>query len=164
LDEAEPSTPKARPRTIVSFATGLVFLLGAACVVWAGFPTLVRFRCDRATDTCSLEQSNLLRRQTTLLRARSVTGARVETVGGDGTTYRVWVDTREGSIAFTGYSIGTSPDEKYRVATAVTAFVRDGATTCEATQDERLAFSFLAAGLAAVGLVASAFGAFSSRA
>jgi hypothetical protein len=47
---------------------------------------------------------------------------------------------------------------------AIVSFVRDGATTCEATHDERLAFNILAAGLAAVGLVASAFRAFSPRA
>jgi hypothetical protein len=41
----------------------------------------------------------------------------------------------------------------------VTAFVRDGAATCEATQDERLVFSLLLAGLAGLGLVALAFGA-----
>jgi len=143
----------------VSLAAGLVLLLGALCVAWFAFPTLVRFRCDRAADTCSLEQSNLLRRQTTLLRASSVAGARVETVDGDGTTYRVWVDTRDGSVAFTGYSIGTSPDEKHRIAAAVTAYVRDGATTCDATQDERLVFLLLSAGLAGLGLVALAFGA-----
>jgi hypothetical protein len=102
LDQTAASTrTAARSRAAVSSAAGLVFLLGAACVAWFAFPTLVRFRCDRAADTCSLEQSNLPRRRTTLLRASSVTGARVETVGGDGTTYRVWVDTRDGSHAFT---------------------------------------------------------------
>jgi hypothetical protein len=143
----------------VSVAAGLVLLLAAAAVAWLAFPTRVRFRCDRAADTCTLEQSNLLRLRTARLRASALSGARVETVGGDGTTYRVWLDTRDGAVAFTGYSIGTSPDEKYAIVAAVNAFVRDGAASCDATQDERCVFSLLMAGLGGLGLVALAAGA-----
>jgi hypothetical protein len=160
-DSEDPDAPPAgvRPMPWLARLAGALFLLAGASILVFFFPTHVRLRCDRQQDVCTLEQSNLLERRSRSWRVGELTGARLESVDDeDGTSFRVWVETRSGSLPFTPYSIGLSRRHKEAIVRSISAYVRDTQTpTLDVSQDARTPLYSVAAGLMLLGLLALLF-------
>jgi len=145
----------------VQKCVGLLFIVAGFCIAYFVFPNLIALRCDRAADSCSLEQSNLFRLKVTQIPLRDITAARLDTVHSDdesGTTYRIWIVTRKGAIPFASYSIGSSATDHTEIVSRINAYLRDPtAGTLEVVEDERLLFYLLSTGLACFGLLPLCF-------
>lgn len=161
-----PTTPVLiiRHQPWMQRCLGLVFVIGGLCVAYFVFPNVVVLRCERAQNVCFLEQSNLFRTQASEIPLSDITAARLETVpsergyAGSGTTYRIWIDTHKGAIAFTSYSIGTLDSDKAGIVPRINAYLKDpGASTLKVVEDERLLFYLLSAALICFGLLPLCF-------
>jgi hypothetical protein len=143
---------------------GLLFVVSGFCVAYFVFPNLVVMRCDRSQNTCSIEQSNLVRSTVNQVALQDVAAAKLETIYSDtgqdmsGVSYRIWIVTRQGSIPFTPYSIGSLATDQPGIVSSVNAYLKDpSVSTLEVVQDERLLFYLLSAGLILFGLLPLCF-------
>lgn len=143
---------------------GLLFVVAGFCVAYFVFPNLVVLRCDRAQNICSLEQSNLFRSQLSDMALQDISAAKLETIYSDssqdtsGISYRIWIDTRKGSVRFTPYSIGSLATDQAEIVSSINAYLQDATVgTLEVAQDERLLFYLLSAGLICFGLLPLCF-------
>lgn len=143
---------------------GLLFVVSGFCVAYFVFPNLVVLSCDRSQNMCSIEQSNLFRSQINQVALEDMTAAKLETIYPDtgqdtsGISYRIWIVTRQGSIPFTPYSIGSLASDQPKIVSRINDYLKDPAvTTLEIVQDERLLFYLLSAGLILFGLLPLCF-------
>jgi hypothetical protein len=143
---------------------GLLFVVAGFCVAYFVFPNLVALRCDRAQNICLLEQSNLFRSQVSQMALQDITAARLETIYPDKSqdtseiSYRIWIVTRQRSIPFTPYSIGSLATNQAEIVSSINAYLKDpSVNSLEVVQDERLLFYLLSAGLICFGLLPLCF-------
>lgn len=137
-------------------AFGWLFVLAGWAILIFVFPTQVLLHCDRQHELCSLKRLNPARAETSTWPVQDLKGARLEVLDSwnSGTTFVIWLQTREGPVAFTPYSIGGSRDAKQALVARINAFASDpGQPVLEAVEDERMLFYPLAAGLIVFGLV-----------
>ncbi len=162
----QPSTPLLvlKHYPLIQKCVGLLFITGGLCVAYFVFPNLVLLRCDREQNICSLERSNLIRSQVSQLSLEDITAARLETIysddghDGSGISYRIWIVTRQGSIPFTPYSIGSLATDQGEIVSSINAYLKDSTVSgLEVVQDERFLFYLLSAGLICFGLLPLCF-------
>ena len=141
-------------------AIGWLFMLAGWAILILVFPTQVRLHCDRKHDLCTFERSNLVRTETSTWPSSDLKGARLEVLDSwnSGTTFVIWLQTSDGSVAFTPYSIGGSRDAKQALVAMINVFSFDPAQpVLEAVEDERRLFYPVAAGLILFGLLPVVF-------
>jgi hypothetical protein len=141
-------------------AIGLIFVLAGWAILVFVFPNYVHLHCDRRHDLCSLEQSNLLRTDTSTWPLQELKGAQLEVVNpwNNSMSFRIRILLRKGSMAFTPYSIGGSWEKKQATVARINAFAANAMqNTLNETQDERRIFYPLAAGLILFGLLPIVF-------
>lgn len=140
---------------------GLLFILGGLCVAYFVFPTLVVFHCERAENVCSLHQSNPFCSEVRKIPLSEITGANLDIRRSDNTngeTYVIRIETRQGGVPFTHYSIGLADDDKTATVSRINEFLKyPSMNTLEVVEDERLPFNLLSAGLVLFGLLPLCF-------
>jgi hypothetical protein len=140
---------------------GLLFVLVGLYVSYFVFPTLVVFHCERAANVCYLKQSNPFRSEVSKIALKEITGAKLDILRSEktsGTSYVIRLETRQGPISFTPYSIGSPGNEKNAAVTKINAFLKGpDANTLDIVEDERLPFNLISAGLILFGLLPLCF-------
>ncbi len=94
----------------------------------------------------------------------TITAARLERVYGEDrhgpslTTYKIWLDTRHGSIPFTPFSIGSVVTDHAAIVSRINAYLKDPtSSTLEVAEDESLPLNLLSGGLICFGLLPLCF-------
>jgi hypothetical protein len=162
----QPTTPLLiiKHYPLIQKCIGLVFVVGGLCVSYFVFPNLVVLRCDRSQNKCSLEQSSLIRSRVSQIPLQDVRAAKLETIYPDHSqniseiSYRIWINTRRGSIPFTPYSIGSLATDQAKIVSRINSYLEDpNVSSLEVVQDERFLFYLLSAGLICFGLLPLSF-------
>jgi hypothetical protein len=162
----QPTTPLLiiKHYPLIQKCVGLLFIVGGLCVGYFVFPNLLVLRCDRAQNMCSIEQSNLFRSRISQITLQDIKAARLETIypGHSQNTseisYRIWINTRQCSIPFTPYSIGSLATDQAVIVSRINSYLKDpNVSSLEVVQDERFLFYLLSVGLICFGLLPLCF-------
>lgn len=120
------SSPKSSTQVLINIGMALLFIVSGLAVLLT-FGNRTTLSCDRSqppVGVCTLRTENILSRKEKPIAVNQLLGAYVdETIGKDGPTYRVVLQTTSGDIPFTNiYSSGSA--DKQQMADQINKFLQ----------------------------------------